>query len=106
MAALAKGWPDPLNRETGILLVPIKIVAFGEFALCRELLTAFVLDIMVVIDVSYLLRPAERISGTLLRFWVSGEPVESLETSEAPGGSNGESMRGWAEEFRESLQGR
>ena len=32
-------------------------------------MTAFFLNMMVVIDVSYLLRPAERISGTLLRFW-------------------------------------
>ena len=89
-----------------MLPIPIQIVASREFPLCRALLTAFVLNMMVVIDVSYLLRPAERIFGNLLLLRVSGEPVESPETLAAPGGSNGESMRGWAEEFRESLQGR
>ena len=59
-------------------------MAFGEFALCRVLLTASVLNMMVVIDASYLLRPAERISGTCFVFgcqenlWKAWRPLQRL----------------------------
>ena len=58
------------------------MVAFGEFALCKAPLTACVLNMMVVIDVSYVLRPTERIfgnpfvSGPHENLWKAWRPVQ------------------------------